>query len=62
VKPLISYQKEAYSAFFKNQQSKLNRQGEELPHWYEITEKGGLRFMPGVLADHLTMNALAFFV
>ena len=61
VKPLISYQKEAYSAFFKNQQSKLNRQGEEFPSWYEITEKGGLRFMPGMLADHLAVNAPAFF-
>lgn len=32
-----------------------------LPLWYEPTEAGGLRFLPGVLADHLSEEQLVFY-
>jgi len=37
------------------------RDDEELPVWYEATERGGLRFLPGVLADHMAKEVKAFY-
>jgi len=61
LKQLVAFHKETNAAFFKSQQSKRDRQGVELPPWYEYTEKGGLRFMPGVLADYCTKNEDVFY-
>ena len=61
LKQLVSFHKEVGGAFFKSQQSKRDRQGEELPPWYEFTDKGGLRFMPGVLADYCAKNEDVFY-
>ena len=33
----------------------------ELPLWYKPTEMGGLRFLPGVLADHLAETQQVFY-
>lgn len=32
-----------------------------LPEWYEVTERGGLRFLSGLLANHLAENMHAFY-
>jgi putative DNA primase/helicase len=61
MKQLAAYHKEIYHAFFNTQQSKRDRHGEELPAWYEITEHGGLRFMPSVLADYCAGNESVFY-
>jgi len=61
LKQLVAFHKEVGGAFFKSQQSKRNRQGDELPPWYELTDKGGLRFMPGVLADYCAKNEDVFY-
>jgi len=64
LKPLIVLQKEAHSTFFQTHESKINRQGEELPPWFEFAESGGritLRFMPSVLADWLAENDPTFY-
>ena len=34
---------------------------DSLPPWYEPTENGGLRFMPGILADHLAEERKVIF-
>lgn len=43
---------------------KENRQSAEdngLPEWYEMTERGGLRFLSGILANYLAENVKAFY-
>ena len=58
---LASYHKELYKAYAAN---KGNRQAAEengLPEWYEMTERGGLRFLSGILADYLAGNVKAFY-
>ena len=32
----------------------------EIPDWYEMTERGP-KFLPGVLAEHMTQNAPVFY-
>ena len=42
-------------------QIRMHRVRTTLPLWYEPNEKGGLRFLPGVLADHLAQNQHVFY-
>ena len=55
-KPLESRQKELYRAWAASKDTKRESLGEELPDWYEPTDKGGVRFLPGILANHLSQN------
>ena len=41
--------------------TRMHRMDEALPLWYEPTENGGLRFLPGVLANHLTEEQQVFY-
>lgn len=41
--------------------ARMHKVDETLPLWYEPTEAGGLRFLPGVLADHLSEEQLVFY-
>ena len=41
--------------------ARKNRVDTTLPPWYEPTEGGGVRFLPGVLADHLTKEQAVFY-
>jgi putative DNA primase/helicase len=61
ISELISYYKEVSKDFFTAQKSKRNKDGGELPDWYEFTKSGGLRLMTGVLADYLRDNFHAFY-
>jgi putative DNA primase/helicase len=61
IKQLVAYHKELASDFFRTHQAKQDRTGLELPAWYELTEKGGLRFMPGILSNHLSKEFHAFY-
>lgn len=47
-----------YQAGLKTRMHKVE---ETLPLWYEPTEGGGLRFLPGVLADHLSEDQQVFY-
>ena len=40
---------------------RMHKVEEALPLWYEPTEMGGLRFLPGVLADHLAEEQQVFY-
>lgn len=55
VKPIIARQRELYGNWKGN-----SPKAESLPAWYEVTQKGGIRFKPGVLADHLAKEVAAF--
>lgn len=41
--------------------ARMHRVDTVLPLWYEPTEMGGLRFLPGVLADHLAEDQQVFY-
>ncbi|HCS74129.1 MAG TPA: DNA primase [Clostridiales bacterium] len=61
MKPLISMQRDLYKAYKDSKETKRETSGDELPEWYEYTEKGGLRFIPGILAKHMSKNVCAFY-
>jgi len=59
---LVSFHKEKYKHFYNSPQTVQERVGgTELPHWFEVNDRGGLRFMPGVLADHCAANSPVFY-
>ncbi len=41
--------------------SRMHKVEDTLPLWYEPTEAGGLRFLPGILADHLAEVQQVFY-
>jgi len=58
----VTFHKEIYKVFYFTPQNIKERVGgSELPAWYEVTDKGALRFMPGVLADHCAEHAPVFY-
>jgi len=61
MKNLVSMQKELYREYKNNKDTRRETSDQELPDWYEPTEKGGLRFIPGLLANHMTENVNAFY-
>lgn len=61
MKPLIKIQKELYKEYKDNKETKRETNGDELPEWYEYTDKGSLRFIPGILAKHMSQNVCAFY-
>ncbi|MDD3537374.1 MAG: phage/plasmid primase, P4 family [Saccharofermentanales bacterium] len=60
VKPLVAQQKELYKAYRDSKDTKRETSGEELPDWYEVTDRG-LRFVSGLLANHMAKNVDAFY-
>lgn len=60
-KPLVSYQKELNREYRQHRETKREAEGADLPDWYEPTERGGLRFISGLLADYLAENVSAFY-
>ena len=61
VKPLAAMQKERNRAYATSKDTKREASGDGLPDWYEPTERGGLRFLPGILANHLSRQVSAFY-
>jgi len=65
LRPLIQIHRDAWKRYSTNKETKREAAASggnaEMPDWYEITERGGLHFLPGVLADHITKNVAAFY-
>ncbi|MEI6131979.1 MAG: phage/plasmid primase, P4 family [Bacillota bacterium] len=61
MKPLISMQKELYREYRDSKDTRRETNTDELPEWYEQTDRGGLRFMPGILAKYMSQNVNAFY-
>ena len=59
LRPLLALHKELYKAHRDSKE--LRSEQEELPNWYEPTERGGLKFLPAVLAEHMAKNVDAFY-
>jgi putative DNA primase/helicase len=65
LRPLLQLHREIFKRYSdskeaKEQKSQHSEHG-ELPQWYELTDKGALRFLPGALAGHLKANTAAFY-
>ncbi len=61
LKPLLSLHRELYKKHTENRDTRRETDGKGLTEWYEITERGGLHFLPGALADYLAQNVDAFY-
>ncbi|MDR0531070.1 MAG: DUF5906 domain-containing protein [Oscillospiraceae bacterium] len=62
IKALPAFHKELYRQFASQREVKSDKFREELPPWYEFTDRGALRFMPSVLADHCAENEPIIYV
>lgn len=60
-KALISYHKELHKGYAAKKETRQTAEENGLPDWYEMTERGGLRFRPGILADFLVKEVAAFY-
>ena len=60
-KTLVSYHRELYKEYRQHKETRREAEGAELPDWYEPTERGGLRFISGLLANHLAEQVNAFY-
>ena len=61
LRPLLALHREIYKKYAESKDTRREAEGSELPDWYEPTERGGLRFLPGLLANHMTGNVNAFY-
>lgn len=61
MKQLVSLQKELYKAYKDSKETKRETGDQELPEWYEVTDRGGLRFIPGILSKYMSENVDAFY-
>lgn len=61
LKPLLALHRETYKKYADSKETRRETEGAELPDWYEPTERGGLRFLPGLLANHMTKSVNAFY-
>ena len=61
LKPLLALHREIYKKYADSKETRRELEGSELPDWYEPTERGGLRFLPGLLANHMAKNVDAFY-
>lgn len=60
MKPLVSLHRDLYKAYRESKDTKRETFGEELPEWYEPTDRG-LRFISGLLANYMAKNVDAFY-
>lgn len=60
LKPLIGFYKEIKKAYDAKAKSKQNGLKNDVPNWYETSERG-LKFLPGVLAENLATVENVFY-
>jgi len=62
LKPIISFHRDTYARFSANREVRRERSSsQELSEWYESNDKGRIRLMPGLLANHLAEQFKAFY-
>lgn len=61
MKVLVALYRETYKRYVDHKETKRETLGEEIPVWYEPTERGGMRFLPGILANHIAGHVSAFY-
>ena len=61
MKALSGYHREINKIYGMDKETKRVTADNALPDWYEVTERGGLHFLPGVLAEHMAIEIPAFY-
>jgi putative DNA primase/helicase len=61
IRQLLAVHREIFKRYSDSKETRRAVAKTEVPDWYEITDKGGLRFLPGALADHMSKNVNAFY-
>lgn len=61
VKPLVALHKDICKKYSESRETRRETSELELPEWYEVTEHGGLRFISGLLANHMAASVDAFY-
>lgn len=61
VKPLIALHKDVFKKYWEGRETRRETKEIELPEWYEVTERGGLHFLSGLLANHMAESVDAFY-
>ena len=61
LRPLLALHRELYKAWRESKETRRETEGADLPEWYEPTERGGLKFLPAVLAEHMAREVKAFY-
>jgi len=59
--PLLKLHRETYKKYAGSAETRREAEGVSLPDWYEPNEKGGLKFLPCILADYMAKNISAFY-
>jgi putative DNA primase/helicase len=62
IEALPGYQKDLYKEYASTQEVRKNKYGTEIPEWYEITDRGTWKFLPGALADYLSKTDPVIYV
>jgi len=61
LKTLLALYRDIRKKHISNKETKRETEGAELPDWYEPTDRGGQRFLPSILADHMAKDMAAFY-
>lgn len=61
VKPLVTLYKTLNKKYTSSRETRRETTEVALPEWCEVNENGGLRFLPGILADHMASTVDAFY-
>ena len=61
LKTLLSFHRDLYRKYAESKETRREVSGFEIPAWYEPSERGGMRFLPGVLAEHMSKEVQAFY-
>ncbi len=61
MRSLAAQQRKVYKEYSDSKETRRALAKNPIPDWYEPTERGALRFIPGLLADHMTKTVHAFY-
>lgn len=61
MKGLVMLHREIHKRYLDYKETKREAMEEEIPAWYDPTDRGGLRFVSGILADHMAKTIDAFY-
>ena len=62
IAPMVKLHREIHKKYTASKEVRREVSADEgLADWYEVTDRGGLRFLPDILADHMTNNVPVFY-
>jgi len=62
IRPLVGFQKQLYSTFSANAEARKAAKQDDIYEWYEPTNRGTLRYAPGIHALSLSKKVHAFYI